>query len=133
LDCAQLQSLLAAGAPLDAAASAHLDLCPGCQARQRALAELDAALDAEFGHVLAPATLAANVKAKLAPARLSPVPAILDLIAYCGVAAAALALLWFLTPPWETWNPQLLLAGLCVTLLGVALGGTAWALRDSES
>jgi len=82
-------------------ADAHLRACPDCRNWFEALAEIGAALGASFEDIHAPATLATHVRRQIVdhqPARVSPVPEILDFVGWLGVIGAAGLLAYFLIP-----------------------------------
>lgn len=139
MPCTDFEDLLAEYAELTTAerqrVDAHLRGCPVCQSWLEALAEIDAALTSEFEDVRAPATLAASVRREAArslPARVSPVPEILDFVGWLGVICAAGLLAYFTIPYPYTPPAPVLFASACIVLC-LALSVTFWALRSSES
>lgn len=75
----------------------HAVHCENCRALLESFAEVDAAFEAAFSGISAPAGIAAAVRSRVSIAglqqRLSPVPEILDLIGWAAVLAmAAIAL-----------------------------------------
>lgn len=114
---------------------AHLHGCLACQGWFEALAEVDAALAAEFEGVHAPATLVAAIQRQVArprPARVSALPEILDFVGWLGVLGAAGLLAYFSIPSSFTLSPVVFFA-ITGLLLCLALSVTVWVLRGSES
>jgi predicted anti-sigma-YlaC factor YlaD len=139
MPCTEFEDLLAAYADLTPAerqrADAHLQACPECRGWFEALSEIDAALAFSFEDVQAPATLAASVRQHITetlPARVSPVPEILDFAGWLGVICAAALLAYFLIPAEDALTLPVLFAILGV-LLGLTLSVTVWVLRSSEA
>jgi predicted anti-sigma-YlaC factor YlaD len=141
MPCTEFEDLLAAYADLTTAerqrADAHLRACPDCRNWFEALAEIGAALGASFEDIHAPATLATHVRRQIVdhqPARVSPVPEILDFVGWLGVIGAAGLLAYFLIPAGYTLTLTLpVLYVILGGLLGLTLSVTVWALRGSES
>ena len=139
MPCTQFEDLLTAYAELDPAerqrADAHLQGCAACRQWFEALAEIDAALAAEFEAVRAPATLALAVQSRVAPslpARVSVLPEILDFVGWLGVISAAGLLAYFFVSSSYTLSTPVLYA-LSGILLCLALSVTVWVLRSSEA
>lgn len=143
MPCTEFEDLLTAYADLTPAerqrADAHRQGCSACQSWFEALSEIDVALASRFEDVHAPATLATAVRRQIVetlparvPARVSPVPEILDFVGWLGVISAAGMLAYFLIPAGYTLTMPVLFAIFGV-LLGAALSVTVWVLRGSES
>jgi anti-sigma factor RsiW len=113
---------------------AHVAQCAACSALAQALADLGPALGAEYGDVSAPPTLRGRVSRRLSPdlpPKPSPLPAILDMLAWSAVACAVGMLAWFVAPAGFTLTGTMLYATAGVLTLG-ELGITLWVVRERE-
>lgn len=133
MPCEEFERRLTEYATLDAAeragVDAHVSHCPECREWLRLLAEIDAGLQSAYGDVRAPVTLAQGLGREARP-RLSPLPELLDWIAWTGVAVAAAAIVWFSNlPPFELTGPVLYATAGIFLLFAASV--SVWATRDS--
>jgi len=137
-NCSEFENLLARYDSLEkserAGVDAHVAQCSACRALAQALNDLGAALSAEYGDVSAPLSLLDRVGKQLLPdlpPKPSPVPVILDMVAWSAVACAGGMLVWSVAPAGINFTGTMLYAAAGVLMLG-ELGITLWVLREHE-
>jgi D-serine deaminase-like pyridoxal phosphate-dependent protein len=138
MGCTDFEDLLAGYDTLDAGeralVDAHVATCAECGMLAQALSELGSALNAEFGDVGAPPTLALRVGAEVARRPVpkpSVAPALLDIVAWSAVLCAAAVLIWFLAPAGFVFTGTMLYATAGLLIVS-SLATTVWALRENE-
>jgi hypothetical protein len=136
--CSEFENLLAGYDALEegdrARVDAHVAQCNTCSALAQALSELGTALSAEYGDVCAPTSLRNRLGRRLSGDPLpkpSPLPAILDMVAWSAVACAGGLVVWFVAPPVIAFTGTMLYATAGVLTLGGA-GIAFWAMRENE-
>lgn len=136
--CSEFENLLAGYDAIEESerirVDAHVAQCSACGALAQALSDLGTALSAEYRDVCAPPSLLNRLGSRLSPDPLSkpsPVPAILDMVAWSAVACAGGLVAWFVAPPGMTFTGPMLYATAGVLMLS-GLGITLWALRENE-